>query len=319
MPQKSALTVRSLPPVIWVIALICAWYAICAPGFFSLNNLYNIGIQAAPLLIIAIGTTMIILTEGIDLSPGNILSLSGVCLALLLQRGVPFFYSVLLSILAGGVCGLGNGWLVARLKLPPFITTLGMGSVITGVGLVLTGGLSIPARDPALEFIASGAIFGLKLPILIALLAFGIIWVLMHQTPYGRNVVGLGGNAEALRLAGVRTERALTHVYIVAGLLAGLSGVVVAARMASGHIAAGVGWDFDAVAATIIGGTSFEEGKGGIANTVLGVILIAVLRNGLNVAGIPNMYQFAIIGLVVLGAIILDTVVRRFARTGEVC
>ncbi len=319
MPPKTVSRKLNLPPVIWIIAFICLLYAIFAPGFFSLANLLNIGVQAAPLLIIAIGVTLVILTEGIDLSVGNVLSLSGVCFALLLQQGVPFACNVVISVAVGGVCGLCNGFLIAKGKLPPFIVTLGVGSVVTGVGLVLTEGTSISARSPELAFIASGEILGIHVPILIAILTFAVIWVLVYQTPFGRNVFGLGGNAEALRLAGVKITRAQIGVYAVAGLLAGISGILVASRTASGHIGAGLGWDFDAVAAAIIGGTSFEEGKGGIANTVLGVVLIAVLRNGLNVAGIHNMYQFAIIGFVVLGAIILDTVVRRLSGTGEGC
>jgi ribose transport system permease protein len=155
------------------------------------------------------------------------------------------------------------------------------------------------------------------MPILIALVVFGIAWFMMRFTAFGRNIYALGGNAEALRLSGGNVTAALIQTYTVAGLLAGIAGILVASRTASGYIAAGAGWDFDAIAATIIGGTSFEEGKGGIAYTILGVMLIAVLRNGLNVAGVPNMYQFALIGTVVLGAIIFDISVRRLSGAEE--
>lgn len=306
-----------IPPVVWIISVLFIIYGIFAPGFFSLGNLYNIGVQAAPLLIIAIGVTMVILTEGIDLSCGIILSFAGVGFALLVQAGWPIGAAILAGIILAGICGWINGLLVARLNLPPFIATLGMSSIITGIGLVLTGGMSIPVRDSILSFIGDGAVFGIKMPILIMAITFGVAWVMMRLTPFGRNVYALGGNSEALRLTGANVSRTLISVYVVSGLLAGIAGIIVAARTASGHIAAGAGWDFDAVAATIIGGTSFEEGKGGIANTILGVILIAVLRNGLNVAGVPNMYQFALMGLVVLGAIIFDILVRRASRAEE--
>jgi len=212
---------------------------------------------------------------------------------------------------------LVNGVMVAWLHLPPFIATLGMASVITGAGLVSTEGMSIAVRDNVLEFLSNGAPLGIRMPILIALMAFAVVFFLMRFTAFGRNVYALGGNAEALRLSGANLTTALIATYAVAGVLAGIAGILVAARTASGHIAAGVGWDFDAIAATIIGGTSFEEGKGGVAYTILGVILIAVLRNGLNVAGVPNMYQFALIGTVVLGAIIFDILVRRLSGAEE--
>jgi ribose/xylose/arabinose/galactoside ABC-type transport system permease subunit len=207
--------------------------------------------------------------------------------------------------------------LVACLHLPPFIVTLGMASVITGLGLVSTQGESIPVHSELLEFISNGAVFGIRMPILIALAVFGIAWLMMHFTAFGRNVYALGGNPEALRLSGASVTAALIATYAVAGLLAGIAGILVASRTASGHISAGVGWDFDAIAAAIIGGTSFEEGKGGVGLTILGVVLIAVLRNGLNVAGVPNMYQFALIGTVVLGAIIFDILVRRLSGAEE--
>ena len=192
-----------------------------------------------------------------------------------------------------------------------------MASAITGVGLVATEGVSIPVQDGLLDFIANGVVLGIRMPILIALAAFGIGLGGDAVHRFGRNVYALGGNPEALRLSGVSLTSALITTYAVAGLLAGVAGILVAARTASGHIGAGAGWDFDAIAATIIGGTSFEEGKGGVGYTILGVVLIAVLRNGLNVAGVPNMYQFALIGAVVLGAIMFDISVRRLSGAEE--
>lgn len=317
MKSKVRLRLASIPPVIWIILALFILYSYFARGFFSAGNLWNIGVQAAPLLVLAIGATMVILTEGIDLSCGIVLGFSGVGFALLVQSGFPIWFALLGGVILAGVCGLVNGVMVACLHLPPFIATLGMASVITGAGLVSTEGMSIAVRNELLEFIANGAPLGIKMPILIALVTFGVVLFLMRFTAFGRNVYALGGNAEALRLSGANLPAALIATYIVAGLLAGIAGILVASRTASGHITAGLGWDFDAIAATIIGGTSFEEGKGGVAYTVLGVILIAVLRNGLNVAGVPNMYQFALIGTVVLGAIIFDILVRRLSGAEE--
>jgi ribose transport system permease protein len=317
MKNRLYLRIVSTPPVIWIILALFILYSFFAPGFFSASNLWNIGVQAAPLLVLAIGATLVILTEGIDLSCGIVLGFAGVGFALLAQHGFPIWLAMVGGILLAGVCGLVNGVMVACLDLPPFIATLGMASVITGAGLVSTEGMSIAVRDDVLEFVSNGAPLGIKMPILIALVTFGVVLLLMRFTAFGRNIHALGGNSEALRLSGVNLTAALIAIYAVAGLLAGIAGILVASRTASGHITAGLGWDFDAIAATIIGGTSFEEGKGGVAYTILGVILIAVLRNGLNVAGVPNMYQFALIGTVVLGAIIFDILVRRLSGAEE--
>jgi ribose transport system permease protein len=317
MKKPANLNLATVPPVIWIVLALFALYSFLASGFFSIGNLWNIAVQAAPLLILAIGATMVILTEGIDLSCGIVLGFAGVGSALLVQWGFSVWLAILGGVLLGGICGLINGVLVAVFRLPPFIATLGMASVITGAGLISTEGTSIAARIEVFDYISNGALFGLKVPVLIALVIFGVAWFMMRLTAFGRNIYALGGNSEALRLSGANVTAALIQTYAVAGLLAGIAGILVASRTASGHIAAGVGWDFDAIAATIIGGTSFEEGKGGIAYTVLGVILIAVLRNGLNVAGVPNMYQFALIGTVVLGAIIFDISVRRLSGAEE--
>jgi ribose transport system permease protein len=306
--NNDSLTTRlkHIPPVIWINLILVVLWLIFSPGFFSFGNLYNLGAQAAPLLILAIAETIVILSEGIDLSVGYVLSIAGVAAAYMMKVNVPLPLVLLGAVAVGGVCGYLNGMLVAKGGLPPFIATLGVGSMAFGLGLIVTEGLSVPAFKSSFRFIADGKILGLSVPIVIAILVFLGLSLLMRRTSFGRNVHGLGGNAEALRLAGVNITRAQIMVYTVSGLLCGIAGIIVAARTASGHAGAGLGWDFDAIAATIIGGSSFEEGRGSINKTILGVILISILRNGLNIAGVPNMYQFALIGVVVLGAIIID-------------
>ncbi|NLG83478.1 MAG: ABC transporter permease [Firmicutes bacterium] len=314
MPAKSALW--KIPPVIWIIALLCVLYGLFAPGFFTFRNLQNIIVQASPLLIVALGMTMVILTEGIDLSVGLTMGVIGVFCAFLMKTGYPMGLAVLLGLSAGTFFVFLNGLLVSTAKLPPFIATLGLGSMVFGFGLVLTGGESVPISNSAFRFLHDGTIIGLPMPIFLAVVVFGFAWILMYHTPFGRNVIALGGNPEALRVAGVNIERAQTLVYTLAGFLAGITGIIIAARTASGYAAATYDWEFDAIGATIIGGTSFEEGQGGIGKTILGVLLISVLRNGLNVAGVSNKYQFAFIGLVVLVAIIIDVKFRQATEGG---
>lgn len=259
---------------------------------------------------------MVILTEGIDLSVGYVMGFAGVVLSLLSRAGWPIGWAILAGLLAGFLCGILNGIVVARLGLPPFIATLGVGSMAYGAGLVLTQGQSIQTLHPVLMFLTTGRILGINMSIIVALAVFGVAWTMMYETVFGRNVVALGGNPEALRATGVNVNLVQVLVYGACGLLAAIAGVLVASRTGSGYAAAAMGWDFDAIGATIIGGTSFEEGKGGIGKTVLGVLLISILRNGLNVAGVHNMYQFALIGLVVIGTIILDVRFRGMVEGG---
>ena len=257
---------------------------------------------------------MIILTGGIDLSLGSLMSFAGVCTALLMQRGIPPWLAILAGIFIGLLFGFLNGIGLVKVKLPPFIVTLGIGSIVFGIGLVMTGGESVQALAPSFRFLSDGIVAGIRMPIFIAATVFGISFVLMRYTNIGRNVVALGGNAEALRVAGVDIGRQLIFVYSFAGFLSGVGGIILAARTASGYAAAANGWEFDAIAATIIGGASFEEGKGGLHNTLFGVALISVLRNGLNVAGVANMYQFSLIGVVVLGVIVIDVMFQRVSE-----
>lgn len=308
---------RQIAPAVWIIMLMCLIYGIYAPGFFTLSNLVNVAVQASPLLIVATGITMVILTEGTDLSAGFTMGFVGVVVSLLLKAGWTIGWAIFAGLAAGCLCGFFNGIIVSKLGLPPFIATLGFGNVIYGVGLVLTGGQSIQAMNPILLFLADGEMGGINMSIILALAVFGVSWILMNLTVFGRNVISLGGNPEALRATGVNVRRVQTMVYSVCGLLSAIAGLLVASRMGSGYAAAAMGWDFDAIGATIIGGTSFREGKGGISKTVLGVLLISILRNGLNVAGVPNMYQFALIGLVVIITIILDVQFRQTVERGS--
>ena len=312
--SKRSLSLENVSSVFWFTGVLIVLWFFLSPGFFKLDNLQNLFIQATPLLILAIAETLAILSEGIDLSVGFTLGFTGVVAAYLVSAGAPLPVVVLAALAVGTLIGLLNGVVIAKGGLPPFITTLGLGNIFFGFGLLLTGGVSVPAFDDSFRFISGGSVFGLNVSIFISLGVFGLMWVVMQRTKFGRNVYSLGGNAEALRLSGVNIVRASIAVYTVVGLLSGLAGVVVASRMASGHPGNGLGWEFDAIAATIIGGTAFEEGNGSIGKTVLGVIMISVLRNGLNMAGVSNMYQFAIIGGVVLSAIMADIVLKNLAQ-----
>lgn len=302
--------VKDFPPVVWMFAFIIIVFAITGRNFFTTRNLINIIKQASPFLIVALGETMVILIGGTDLSIGYVMGLCGVVAAMLMNSGAPVFVSILAAVAVGGLFGTLNGLFVSRFKLPIFIVTYGIGNVAYGLGSILTEGVSQPALDRNFRFISDGTVLGIPFVFLIAVVVFIIVKFLIGKTSFGRNMYGLGGNREALFLSGVDVKRAELLIFTTAGILAGIGGVIFAARSASGHPSYGSGWEFDAVAATIIGGNSFSEGKGNINKTVLGVLFVQILKNGLNMSGVVPQAQSFLIGLIVVVAISADVLIQ---------
>lgn len=299
-----------IPPVIWMLLVIIIVFSITGDNFFTFDNLMNIIKQASPFLILAIAETLAILVGQIDLSIGNEMAFCTVIVALLMRAGAPVWLSCAAGVATGTFCGFLNGVLIARMKVPAYITTFGLGTMFYGVGSLLTGGVSVPALDSGFRFIADGELLGIPMVFLIALLVFLMMKLVIDRTAFGRNMYGLGGSREALYLSGVNTVKAETVVFTMAGLLVGVAGVIFAARSASGHPDYGKQWEFNAVAATIIGGNSFSEGRGSISKTVLGVLFIQILKTGLNISGVSPQSQSFLLGLIVVAAISTDVYVK---------
>lgn len=310
--SRPALTqLQRIPPVAWVVLLMISFFGITAPGFFTPNNFLNITLQGSVLLMMAVAATFVILCEGIDLSLGSVLTLSGVVAVLILQAGLPVPVAVLAGILTGVACGAVTGTLIAVGKLPPFIATLGMMGVAAGLALVPTRAGAIYTNIPSFIYLGGGSVGFIPMPAVIAVAVFIVSWVVLYHTSFGRYVISIGGNKVGSRLSGVNVTLWEFSTYVFAGALAAIGGVVMAARLHAADPIVGNGWEFDAIAAAILGGTSFEKGNGGIGGTVLGVILIAVLRNGLNVIGVGAMWQPALIGLVIIAAIVFDVLLKQ--------
>jgi ribose transport system permease protein len=213
----------------------------------------------------------------------------------------------LLAALAVGLCfGLGNGLLVAQFDIPPFITTLGTLGIAQGLSLLVTDGQSIVGIPRAIENIYSGTVAGIPWPVVIAALAYLVTHALLYHTRFGTYVFALGGNREALRVAGISVRGMLIRVYVFGGLMAGFAALLMTARLNSAHPTAGIGMEFDAIAAVAVGGTSFERGNGWLFGTLLGVIAVGVLRNGLNLLAVPSSAQVACIGALVIIALFID-------------
>lgn len=297
-------------PVIWMLLIIILIFAFTGSNFMTGANAINILKQASPFLILALAETMAVLVGQIELSVGNNMAFCTVMIALMMQAGCPIFVAILGGILTGALCGALNGVFIAKFKVPAYITTFGFGSMFYGIGSLITGGVSVPALDTGFRFLADGDVLGIPMILIIAAAVFFCVWVMIYRTSFGRNMYGLGGNREALFLGGVNPVRAEIVVFTVVGVLVGIAGVLFAARSGSGHPDYGKQWEFNAIAATIIGGNSFSEGNGNIYKTVLGVLFIQILKTGLNLAGVSPQAQPFVLGLIVVAAISIDVLAK---------
>jgi ribose transport system permease protein len=310
LPTRHPLLVR-IPGVVVMLAVLSIGFAWASPGFLSWPNLSNVLAQSSVLLLIALPMTLVIMTEGLDLSIGAVLSLASVSLALVAVTTGSLLLALLVGVATGAACGAVNGWLVAWLRIPPFVATLGMFGVAQGLALAVSDGQSITGIPTSVQAMYSGTLAGIPVPILLMLAATLAMHALLYATPFGTYVFALGGNREALAFAGISQRRVLLCVYTLAGAMGGLAGLLLTARLNSGHPSAGIGMEFDAIAAVAVGGTTFERGNGWLPGTVLGVITIGVLRNGLNLIAVPSSLQVCCIGILVILAFVFE------AFTGE--
>ena len=272
--------------------------------FLTTSNQINILRQATINGIIAVGMTLVILTAGIDLSVGSVLALSAVIGADLLKRGMPVPVAVLAALGVGALAGLVNGIIITRGKIPPFIATLGMLTVARGLTLMYTGGQPFTGFPPAFRQIGAGALGPIPVPIIIAVLVFVGASMILNRTRFGQYIYLLGDNPVAARLTGINTELMTVMVYIVSGLCAALAGLILIARLDSAQPVIGLGYEFNAIAAVVVGGTSFSGGEGTLFGTLLGTLLIETLGNGLNLLNVSPLWEQVVKGLVIALALL---------------
>ncbi len=302
---KSA--IATIPGAAVVLILLSALFAMVAPGFLSSANLSNILMQSTILLLIALPMTLIIMTEGLDLSVGAVLTLASVVLALTVVATGSFILSLAAALAVGLSFGVLNGVLVAWMAIPPFVATLGTLGAAQGLALIVSDGQSVVGVPPSIKFIYSGTVAGVPMPIVLGGAAYLFFHVLLYHTRFGTYVPALGGNREALKLAGVPDRAMLIAVYGLGGVMAGVAAMLLTARMNAGHPTAALGMEFDAIAAVAVGGTSFERGNGWLFGTLLGVFAVGILRNGLNLMAVPSSAQVACIGVLVILALFIDS------------
>ncbi len=284
------------------------------PTFLLAENMRNVANQIVVIALIAVGMTMVIITAGIDLSVGSLIALSAVVAAWLIGQwggagagtGILWGASIL-AILSAGLVGLFSALTITKFNVPPFIATLAMMLVASGLAYIISGGESIYDIPDSYVWLGRGADF-LSIPnaVILMVLVYAAAYVLMTHTKLGRHIYAVGGNPEAARLAGIRVDRVLLFVYVICGLLAGLGGVIQASQLKSGAPTYGLLYELYVIAAVVVGGTSLLGGKGKILGTLIGAFIIAVIQNGMNLTGVESYTQKVVLGVVILGAVLLD-------------
>lgn len=287
-----------------IVALVVA---VTTPAFADLGNLNNLILQVSIVAIVAVGSTIVILSGGIDLSPGSAIALITVVLASAVKFwGIPFWPAVLLALLIGLALGLVNGVLTAYLRIPSFITTLAALSAFRGIAFMFNNGSPVSQVSPWLEPIFYGQLLGLPLPLFYVVILYGAAFWLLRHTRIGRSIYAVGGNASAARLSGIDVARVQLLAFVIAGFCAALAAVLMAARLNSGSPNYGVGMELSAIAAAVIGGASLSGGRGSVLNTAIGAMTIVIVQNGLNLNAVPTSVQNVVIGAIIVLAVGID-------------
>ncbi|GLC80047.1 ABC transporter permease [Lacrimispora brassicae] len=293
------------------LVFLCIVLSITTDTFLVKNNLFSVLRQVCVNGFIAFGITCVLICGGIDLSVGSVVAAAGVIAVRCGNAGLPVILCFLVPLLFGAVIGFFNGLVISHTTLPPFIVTLSMQIIVRGVSYILTGGQPAQSNNEAFNNMGVGSFLGIPIPVVFVMVAFVILYFIMNRTSFGRHVYATGGNKEAAKYAGVDTKWIQVRVFIISGVMAALAGAVLAARLYSGQPSVGEGFERDAIAASVLGGTSFNGGIGTLGGTVIGVLIIGVLNNGMNLLKINSYWQFVVKGCVILGAVYVDYLKKR--------
>lgn len=312
--RKSISSLLEVAGILPILIIICILFAFLSPNFLTAGNIVNILRQSSINIVLATGMTFVILTGGIDLSVGSILGVSAVVALLVSLLPALSWAAVPAALLAGLLLGLVNGAIITFLDVPPFIVTLGSLTALRGVAFLVAKGTTLINRDINFAWVGNTYIGPIPWLVIIALLTVIASWFVLRQTVLGVQIYAVGGNERAARLTGIKVNRVLLFVYGISGLLAGLAGIMSASRLYSASGILGQGYELDAIAAVILGGTSFTGGIGTIGGTLLGALIIAILNNGLTLLNLSYFWQLVVKGLVIILAVVIDRLRRRSRR-----
>ncbi|OCA89250.1 ribose ABC transporter permease [Pradoshia sp. D12] len=296
-----------LGPLFGLLLLIVV-ITIMNPSFLTVSNILNVLRQVTISGLIAFGMTFVVLTGGIDLSVGSTLALTGAVAASLLASGTDPIIAMGAALILGLILGAINGVIITKGKVAPFIATLATMTIYRGLTLVYTEGKPVSGLGDSLTFqmFGKGYLLGIPVPVVTTILAFIILYFILHKTTFGRRVYAVGGNEDASKLSGINTDRVKIWVYAITGLLASVSALILTSRLNSAQPTAGESYELDAIAAVVLGGTSLTGGRGWIFGTLVGVLIIGVLNNGMNLIGVSSFFQQVVKGAVILMAVLLD-------------
>ena len=301
---------QRLLPFLTLIVLFVG-LAIASPHFLTVTNLSSVARQTAVINILALGMTIIIISGGIDLSVGSILGLSGLVGTMAMERGLPIWAGIAIGIFAGLLCGFLNGFLITRLKIAPFIVTLGTLGIFRGLALIISNGLPVHRIPPGFSFLGEGNFLGVPFVLWLVLICAVAVHVLLERTRVGRYAFAIGSSTPAAIYAGIPVNFHTTAVYAVGGLLTGLAGMIEASRLMTGQPTAGQGYELQAIAAVVIGGGSLRGGEGTVVGTLVGAFIMGLLSNGSDLLGISNYVQQVVIGAVIILAVAVDELRKR--------
>lgn len=317
MNKKKLINQINIYRSVLILLVICVFATILSPSFLSVTNLFNVFKQITVAGIVGCGMTFVILTGGIDLSVGSILGLSGVLASGVLASTGNTAAAVAVSLVVGVACGAVNGFFVSVCGIPPFISTLGMMTLLRGVILVYTKGSPIPIKSDAYKFFGKGSIAGIPVPVIILIIVFLLAHYILTQTSYGRSVYAVGGNREAARLSGIRVKTSEFLVYTLNGLMCGMAGLILTARLGSAQSTSGTGIEMDAIAAVILGGTSLSGGVGFVLPTVVGAMIMGIIDNILTLMNVNPHATNIVKGAVILIVVLVDKKVKDLSAKAE--
>lgn len=293
------------------LAVLFLFLSIFTESFLTAKNMLQVLRQICINALLAFGMTFVLIIGGIDLTVGSVVAISGVSIVMLLNAGVPLPIAFLLSLLIGSLVGIVNGSIIALTGMPPFIVTLSLQGAIRGVAYVITDGRSVSCENDIFNAIGNGYFLGVPLPIYIVAFVMVLISIILYYTRFGRRMYAVGGNVTAAQFSGIHVKSITIWVYIISGTLSALAGIILASRMYSGQPASGQAYESDAIAAAVLGGTSFNGGIGTIGGTLIGALVIGFLTNGLNLLHISSYVQMIIKGIVIIGAVGIDILKNR--------
>ncbi len=295
----------------FVLVIMCVILALANENFLSTNNLMTIVKQISIQSIVAIGMTMIIITGNIDLSVGSIVAFASVIGAMMMKSGLPIPVAILLTLIGSGILGLISGGVTAKLKLHSFLVTLALMQAFRGLAQTLTGGYPVAGLPDSFGKIASGSIGPVPYLVIYMVIFYAVFIYIMKYTAFGRSVYAVGGNQESARLSGINIEKVKTLVFVISSVLCGVAGVLLTAKVRSGDPTCASGWEMDTIAGAIIGGTNMMGGEGGLGGTIVGLLFIGILSNGMVLLGVNPYTQTVVKGLVIFLAVILNSIQKR--------